>query len=225
MRVPGLIVLVIATLVPGCTGSGSISASPIHGGVKRLDTTVEYVGPDNVKLQSAHFSKDIVLAFPNISGAIFGAPATSPVYIVKVDEKLHFSLNLQENLPEIKSGAAPLSDEWKLLGLSVKPENTRLARLGTFPFDAVTRKPLGGGGFIDPVSRNTLILVYVDRPCEIKGSINFDNELYVHDLRFITGGFHWIKVTTLSPNKFRLERHPDDSDVHFSIHVENIISI
>ncbi len=225
MRVPGLIVLVIAAFVPGCASNSAVPAGLVHGGVKLLDASVEYVGPDNVKLQSTHFSRKIVLAFPHISGAIFGAPDSSPVYIVKVDEQLRFSLNLQDKLPEIKSAAAPLSNEWKLLGLSVKPENTRIARLGTFPFDAVTRKPLGGGGFIDPVSRNTLILVYVDRPCEIKGSIDFDNELYEHNLKFSTGGFHWIKIATLSPNKFRLERHPDDSDVHFSIHVENIISL
>lgn len=73
-------------------------------------------------------------------------------------------------------------------------DDAELARVGTF-FASRTFPYGDGAGIFDLESEETLILMFVDRPCEISGMIVFDGMTIMHDLEFSVPGFHWVRVT------------------------------
>lgn len=209
-------------------GCSNLSTSTDAGGsnaISRIDSSVEYVGPNNVRLTEEQYPEDVVLMFPYISGAIFGTPSAAPAYITRVDEDLNFSLHLSEKIIEIDNAATPLTDEWIQLGLTAEPAQTRVTRIGTFPYSYASAKMIGAGGFINPASRNTMILVYVDRPCEITGEVTLDNMHYSHDLIFSQKGFHWIEVIKRSRHAFVLRTYNGEENINFSVRIENLLLI
>jgi len=206
----------------GCTTDQVITGSDPTVGITRIDSSVEYVGPDNIHLSEEQYPKDVILMLPYVTGSIFGTTSPAPVYIVPVDSQLNFSLDLTEKIDEIDKAAAPLTEEWRSIGLTVEPANTRIIRIGTFPYSFVTEDSIGVGGFIDPVSRNTMILVYVNRACEIKGEVDLGREHYSHHLIFSGKGFHWIEVIKRSTNYYVLQNYHGDSTIKFSVHIENL---
>jgi len=218
-----LLLIPVVALIAGCTSSQSIQSNEYGPGLSRIDAAVEYVGPGNIKLHEERYPRDVLLVFPAISGSIFGDAGSDVLFAEKIDESMRFSLALDEKVGEMESISMPLTDEWKYRGLRVTPENTLLARVGTFPYSIKTRQLIGAGGFIDPVSRNTLMLIYVDRACVISGKVALDSERFSHNIILPGKGFHWVQVKRDSHNSYSLEKHPDNK-VHFSIHIQNLIA-
>jgi hypothetical protein len=193
---------------------------PNHG-VTFIDSTVEYVGPNNIQLNKSKYPQDVVLVFPYVSGSIFGNPDSVPLFVQKVDKSMGFRLNLSEKLDQIENNITPLSAEWRGLGLNVAPSDTRIGRLGTLPYSETTREAIGGGGFIDPSTRETLILVYVDKACTVIGKVAIGKELYSHNLEFPGRGFHWVRIVERSHKSYSLEIH-NGNQANFSIHILNL---
>jgi len=206
----------------GCMTDRAATVSDQTEGITRIDSSVEFVGPDNIHLSEEQYPKAVILMFPYVTGSIFGTTSPAPVYIVPVDRQLNFSLNLTEKIAEIAKAAAPLTEEWRSIGLTVEPGNTRIIRIATFPYSYATKDLIGVGGFIEPVSRNTMILVYVDRACEIKGEVDSGREHYSHHLLFSGKGFHWIEVIKRSKNYYILQNYHGDNTIKFSVHIENL---
>ncbi len=220
-------VLVFAMLLActACSNNSVVKEDYGKTGVLRIDTHVEYVDIDNKHLEKEQFPKDVVLAFPYIAGGIFGSPDSEPLFVVRVNEELGFSLDLTEKQTIIENASRPLVNLWLERGLAITPADTRLSRLGTFPFDVITNKPIGGGGFISPSLRNTLILIYVDRACEIKGEISVSGQLYNHQLELPGKGYFWVEINKTSERTSILSQYPDDGDVHFSIKIFDLLSV
>jgi hypothetical protein len=221
MTLSKLLLPLLIILLSGCTAYLATEGSDPGSGIKRIASSVEFVGPNNIRLSEAQYPKDVVLMFPYVSGAIFGNTSDTPVYIVQVDRQLNFSLNLSEKMAEIDKTATSLTEEWLSVGLTVEPGDTRISRIGTFPYSS-TNESIGVGGFIDPVSRNTMILVYVDRACEIKGEVDIGREHYSHHLKFSGKGFHWIEIIKNTKNNFILQNYHGNNDIKFSVHIENL---
>jgi hypothetical protein len=100
-----------------------------------------------------------------------------------------------------------------------------LSRLGAFSFDVITNKLIGGGGFISLFLRSALILIYVDRACEIKGEISVSRQLYNHQLEFPGKGYFWVEINKLSEGTSILSQCPGDGDVYFPIKVFDWLSV
>ena len=216
-----LLLPLLLILLSGCTAYQANERSYPSSGITRIDSSIEFVGPDNIHLSEAQYPKDVVLMFPYVSGAIFGTTSDTPIYIVQVDKQLNFSLDLTGKESEIDKVAAPLTEEWIGVGLSAEPTDTRITRIGTFPYSS-TIESIDVGGFIDPESRNTMILVYVDRACEIKGEVDIGREHYSHQLMFPGKGFHWIEIVKRSKSDFILQNYHGETDIKFSVHIENL---
>lgn len=193
--------------------------------ISRIDSSVEYVGPGNIHLLEEQYPKDVVLLFPYISGAIFGATSAATIYITAVDENLNFSLDLVDKIKQVDKVSAPLIEEWTALGLVAEPKQARITRIGTFPYSYATQAMIGSGGFINTSSRNNMILVYVDRPCTIKGEIDLADKHYSHDLIFSGKGFHWIELVERSKEAFILQTYRGKNQVNFSVHIEDVLLI
>lgn len=201
-----LLKMIVILLLSGC---GSLFAHEEDRPLSHIEGVVEFVNSQRaqINLNNEYQPKDIVLVFPYISGGIFGSPTSEPLFVKRIDATLHFALELNDKSEAIEKGSRPLSNKWKELGLMVKPASTRIARLGTFPYSWETKKTLGGGGFIAPESRNYLILLYVDRACEISGQFQLDGDSYSHELKLPSRGFHWIEREEKSSSHYHFHNH------------------
>lgn len=219
MKLQLLIVVLAVALLAACATRPQGEEPSVAASLTVVNARVQYLGPDRSVLPGSHFPKDVVIILPYLSGAIFGNPRSKPIFQKRLTGELEFSLVLSDALAEMQAGAATLTREWASRGLSVTPEDTRLARIGTFAFNARTREELGYGGFIDTTTLDNLILVYVDRACEISGSFKLGEESYRHAIRLPAAGFHWLRVKRLDDDVHELIYTPPGGPVNFSIHL------
>jgi hypothetical protein len=203
----------------GCGGEPVIPKAPSYEPIRAIHANIEYVGPDNEPVPSTFYPKEIVLLFPYIPGEIFGHPTTKPLYEKKISSELTFTIDLERGLKEVNENSLLLKNNRQTSGLSILPKNTRLSRIGTLAVDIHTHRDLGGGGFIDPVSRDNLILIYVDRPCHFTGRVDIERDIFMHDIKFDSPGFHWIRVHRMGDAKYYLREYPDTGPATFSIHL------
>ena len=208
----GLVLL--SLLLSACSMMSPARYGPIH----EIDTVVEYVGPDNIPLDSSRYPGKVILAFPMVSGAIFGSPQDNAMFVSQLDDSLHFHIDLAEKPDMFEDAIAPLDETWKQAGLVIEPDDTRIGRLGTFPYGGDDGSQVGAGGFFDPVTRNTLILVYVDRACTISGEFSIGLTSYRHELVFNNRGFHWVRIAEPSHTIHVLQNH-EGKDARFSIQI------
>mgnify|MGYP006909085488 FL=1 len=214
-------ILVIGLVQVSCVTTRHDEPSDSRG-MTSLDVSVEYLSEDRGVLSRKYFPQGVVLAFPYIPGEIFGTPRSRPLFQKNINHNDHFTLNLADALPRMEEEARPLLQTWQETGLAIEPANTRLVRIGTFPFDAKTREPIGGGGFIEENSKDNLILMYFDRACHIQGGFEINEEIFSHDIKVPGRGFHFIRVRPTARNQFHLEYFPGQPSVTFSIHVFNL---
>lgn len=78
---------------------------------------------------------------------------------------------------------------------SVQPADTRFARLilsagDPFTYPYSERE----AGFVDRGTEGRFVLLYVDRPCRIAGTIQANDGLFRHQLVFERAGLHWLRI-------------------------------
>jgi hypothetical protein len=216
-----LLALSFLSLLPGCVVSIPDQHDSEHQSISVIDTMVEYVGPNNIRLDDAYYPRQVALAFPMVGGAIFGAPGDTTIFAAGLDQSLHLYIDLTEREDEINRSILPLSDELHHSGLNIEPQDTRIGRLGTFAYSLEDGQQIGAGGFIDPATRRSLILLYVDRACRLTGELSMDNRTYRHELEFAEKGFHWIEVEKTSRSSRLLKNH-HGSKARFAIQIEEL---
>lgn len=218
----GLIIIFIVCVLSACGLLREKQLEADEKALRSIDASIEYLGPDKIALAANYLPDDVVLLFPYIAGGIFGNPVSSPLFVVRLTGRQDFTLDLAKAEKEVEEHATMLNDTWLERGLTIKPTTTRLARVGTFAFDAITRKEIGAGGFIDGASRDYLTLVYVDRACHINGSFVSDKVVYKHDIYLSKAGFHWIRFIDIDKNTKVLKEYDAPGDVRFSIELFNL---
>jgi hypothetical protein len=151
--------------------------------------------------------KGLMLLFPSISGQIDGEFKSKPMQSVPAAIGSEFSLDLSDLALHIREVSAPLANNPQTQGLLVTPPSARFARVATIAVDAATGKIVGGASFIEPVSRNIMVLVYADRPCSITGSTRLEGKNFKHEIRLNHPGFHWIRYHRLGKDNFILKEY------------------
>ncbi|WP_419812170.1 hypothetical protein [Bacterioplanoides sp.] len=215
-------IVVLMPLMASCSIVPSGNRYEDLHGVVDVNATVEYVGPNNVLLDSKKYPEDAVLLFPSVPGGIFGKPNSSILFAEEIDSSMKFTLDLLEKREEMENSIRPLDSLWKGLGMEINPADTLIGRVGTFPYSKVTGEPLGGGGFIDPEERNSLILIYVNKACKINGDIKLNDKIYSHDLQFSGPGFYWVELEESERKRYSIKRYKEGGEV-FSIHVRDLM--
>lgn len=207
----------ILSLLTGCSAT---SLTTNQDTFLKLQVPVVFISPQKTILPKEHFPTDIAIIMPTIPGEIFGNPSDELIFSGIVPEDYILDIDTPT---QVHKSAKSLSREWLSMGLSTTPEQTRISRIGTFPLDPYTGRPIGGGGFINPLNKNHLILMYFDQACEIKGKFKMQSEWYDHDIVIPSEGFHFIEVNKISHNQFKLEKYSKTGKVNFTIHIKNII--
>lgn len=133
----------------------------------------------------------IVPYFSFIPGSIFGSPTDDVFLPIEVDDKLQIVVQLADWEALAETYSRPLTQENLELGLRADPDDARILRVGTFAFDLLHSSAMGGA-LREIGSTGYVILVYVDRPCLISGSIKLHGETYTHRIDFPAKGFHYV---------------------------------
>lgn len=214
--------LLLAGLLAGCANSGLVAPGTAGSAVTEIHGKVVYADEKDHMLLPDYHPHDVLLAFPYIPGEIAGSITTKPLLVMRVRGDLAFHIDLNKIKKQMAAGAATLRDGPGARGLVVKPAQTRFARLATFALSPKRPRSLGGGAFMDPVSRNLLILVYVDRPCRITGRQRAPGMVADYDVHFKSAGFHWLEADRVGRHHTRIVEFTPQGAVNFSILLFNL---
>lgn len=209
-------------LVGGCANLKT-TANDRHFGVQQFSSRVEYTDTRNNSVSSKFNPDELLLVFPYIPGRMYGQPSGSPLFVKHLKGKLDFQLDLRGKYKEIAAFARPM--QLQRQGLQIQPRETRMARMGTFAFDPRTLDMIGDGSFIDRRSREYLIMVYVDQPCQITGKVEMNGKVYDHNIQLMEAGFHWIKFQRQGKKGFLLREFSPPDGVNFTVTLENLLSV
>lgn len=130
------------------------------------------------------------LVFPYIVGDLYGSPTTGD-FVQPVNQTAGgFTLDLNRSQEALERELGPT--EFSLRFLKVSPADARLARLTPAALQRDGIEPVGTVEWLDAQSRRPLMLVYIDRPARIEGSVTRDGVTLRYDIRSARGGYVWI---------------------------------
>lgn len=147
-----------------------------------IQSSVEVVGPPP--------SGGYRLVFPYIVGDFYGSPNTGDFVAPVSRSSGDFTLDLNRTQEELESELA--DTDFSLHFLQVVPHAARLARLTPVALQRNGIEPVGTVEWLDGRSRQPLMLVYIDRPARIAGSLTRGGETTRYDIRAAKPGYVWI---------------------------------
>lgn len=189
------------------------------GNAKSLAMTVRILDADRNPLPDGSYAGEVTLYLPFIAGALFGeAEETAAIRKrVRIGDRLRFDLAALRG--RVDAAARVWRDAQSSSQVTVSPAETRLVRFGA----ASTRED--GTSFADHTltldldTKETLLLVYTDRPCSIRGSgrAGAATAEYVVDLP--AAGFHWVRLQQLGTDRLRLSGDPSVEEATLGLQV------
>lgn len=130
------------------------------------------------------------LAFPYIVGDLYG-PSGTRDFVTPVSRTAgSFTLDLNRTQDVLEQELGPA--DFSLRFLHIIPAGTRMARLAPVALQRDGIEAVGTAEWLDAQSRRPLMLVYVDRPAQLKGSVTHSGETIRYDIRVTRPGYVWI---------------------------------
>lgn len=130
------------------------------------------------------------LVFPYIVGDFYGAPTTGDLVVPVKGADGGFTLDLNRTQEALESELGPT--DFSLRFLKITPAKARIARLAPAALQPNGIDPVGTVQWLDAKSRQPLMLVYVDRPAHIEGSVTRGGVTVRYDIRAAAPGYMWI---------------------------------
>lgn len=130
------------------------------------------------------------LTFPYIVGDLYGAPNTGDFVAPVSRTSDGFTLDLNRTQEALESELEP--SDFSLRFLEITPAKARIARLTPVALQRSGIEPVGTVEWLDAQSRRELMLVYVDRPARIAGSLTRGGETIRYDIRAGKPGYVWV---------------------------------
>ncbi len=165
----------VLVLAAGC------SRAPHHPGWV-IHSSIEFVGP----LPAGGYR----LTFPYIVGDLYGSPNTGDFVAPVRRTSGGFTLDLNRTQEALQSELGPT--DFELRFMRITPRDARLARLTPVALQRDGIEPVGTMDWVDAPSHRSLILVYVDRPARIEGSVTRGGNTFRYDIRAARAGYIWI---------------------------------
>lgn len=133
------------------------------------------------------------LVFSYIVGDFYGAPDTGDFVAPVSRTSDGFTLDLNRTQQELESELAPT--DFSLRFMKITPAGARIARLVPAALQRNGIESVGTVEWRDGKSGRPLMLVYVDRPARIEGSVSRGGETIGYDVRAAKAGYIWIGST------------------------------
>jgi len=174
-RLPAVVLCAVLLALPGC------SRGPRHPGWV-IHSDIEVVGTPP--------AGGYRLVFPYIVGGFYGSPNTGGFVLPVEQTPGAFTLDLNRTQRELESELGPTA--FSLRFLKIMPHDARLARLTPVALQRNGIEPVGPVVWLDAGTRRPLMLVYIDRPARIAGSLTRGGETVRYDIRAAKPGYVWI---------------------------------
>lgn len=130
------------------------------------------------------------LLFPYIVGDLYGSPDTGDFVAPVMRTPDSFVLDLNRTQELLERELAPT--DFSLRFLHIIPADARIARLTPIALQRDGIEAVGTVQWLDAQSRRPLMLVFVDRPAQIEGSLSRAGETSRYDIRAPGSGYLWI---------------------------------
>ena len=130
------------------------------------------------------------LVFPYVVGDFYGAPNTGNFVAPVSRSAVGFTLDLNRTQKALESELGPA--DFSLRFLRIVPHDARLARLAPAALQRNGIDPVGTVEWLDARSGRPLMLVYVDRPARVTGSVTRAGETIRYDIGVTKPGYVWI---------------------------------
>lgn len=147
-----------------------------------IHSSIEFVGP----LPAGGYR----LIFPYIVGDFYGTPNTGDFVKPVSRTSGGFTLDLNRTQKALESELGPA--DFELRFMKITPRDARLARLTPVALQRDGIEPVGTMDWVDVPSHRSLMLVYVDRPARIEGSVIRGGNTFRYDIRIANPGYVWI---------------------------------
>jgi hypothetical protein len=130
------------------------------------------------------------LIFPYIVGDFYGSPNTGAFVAPVSRTPGGFTLDLNRTQEALESELGPT--DFELRFMKITPRDARVARLTPIALQRDGIEPVGTMDWVDAQSRSSLMLVYVDRPARVEGSLARGGKTFRYDIRVAEAGYVWI---------------------------------
>jgi hypothetical protein len=175
-----------------------------------------------VKIKGDWFDDYSVLfaAFSPIPGAPSGGSWAPAVMSIQFAPDGSVSLPLGELGRRMKPFSTFLSKKLRDEGLTVSPEEARIARVGTGFYVAPDKGALGAG-LADADNKDPLMLMYFYRPCTMKGVVEKTEKdkkiLFDFEVEVPSKGLHWLRIKNLDSSHSIVELDSGEEPVVYHI--------
>ncbi len=147
-----------------------------------IHSAVEIVGPNPVG--------GYRLVFPYVVGDLYGSPTTGDFVRPVSQSEASFTLDLNRSQQALERELGPTA--FSLRFLEISPADARLARLTPAALQRDGIEPVGTVEWLDARERRPLMLIYVDRPARIQGSLTRAGVTLRYHIRAAGPGYVWI---------------------------------
>ena len=176
----------------------------------------DYFDKDQNRISSELLPRTVSLRIRLIPGSTFGEVTSLPIASITAGIGETMTLDLEQMRVEVERSATTLTAEATQAGLSITPAATRIARLGTFVYDAKTQKGMSSS-FRDGARGDALNLVYFDQPCKLTGTRNQRGVKGIYSVEVKAAGFHLLRATQEKPNGIRITASSLPQSVYLGI--------
>jgi hypothetical protein len=178
-------VLIGFASLAGC-GHGDRQAR--HGWV--LHSQVKFFSADFQVASQPLPASAFRLVFPYVAGDLYGPATTGDLIHPTLNADLSFDIDFGRVQKDLNLELQPT--EFRLEYLKIEPSTARIARLTPLALQPDGIEQVATADWIDGVSHQPLMLVYVDRPCRITGALARNDYTVQYNVRAAAAGYIWI---------------------------------
>lgn len=130
------------------------------------------------------------LQFPYIAGDLYGAPNTGDFVQWTPVAAGRLQIDLNHSHRHLLASLEPT--DFSLSYLSILPKEARIARLAPLALEADGIEQVGRVDWVDPDSRQRLLLLFVDRPATISGETVSGGRPLRYAINVTGPGYVWV---------------------------------
>jgi hypothetical protein len=130
------------------------------------------------------------LFFPYIAGDLYGPATTGDFIRPTLNADLTFEIDFSRAQQDLNRSLQPT--EFSLDYLKIDPADARIARLAPLALQPDGIEQVAVTDWIDAATHERLMLVYVDRPARITGTVVRDDYTIRYNVRASVAGYIWI---------------------------------
>ena len=181
-----IFVAAAASLLAGCVQSES---EPQRGGWV-LHARIEFLSSDLQVTRDPLPRNSFRLFFPFIAGDLYGPATTGDFIHPVISPDYSFQIDFGRVQPDLSRSLQPT--DFSLDYLKIDPADARIARLAPLALQLDGIEQVATTDWINAETRERLMLVYVDRPARITGTLVRDDYTIRYNIRATVPGYIWI---------------------------------